>query len=167
MDNNMRYYVDFIVMPTLVHNGQGRVIEFLLKGAGAAFASMYNKAYSENGCGRPFGFLDFLCRHIQEGENGMLYVTMPDTPAGAPMSCTHMAITYRITNGIISCARVFHVEKSAFGSTAIGEINIDGSGLHSHVNYGVASETDDENIERIQKLSFFRRLPISKVSARA
>ncbi|MGN1007348.1 MAG: hypothetical protein ACI4PV_00235 [Butyricicoccus sp.] len=167
MDNNMRYYVDFILMPTLVHNGQGKVVEFFLKGAGAAFASIYNKAYNEKGCGKPFGWLDFLCRHIQDGENGMLYVTLPDTPNDAFMICTHMAIAYRVKDGAISAARLFHIEKSAFGSTAIGEIVIDGVGAHSHVNYGTASDTDDENIESIQKLSFFRRLPISKLSARA
>lgn len=167
MNNDLRYYLDFIVMPTIIHNSQGKSVEFFLKGAGAAFASIYNKVYDENGCGKPFGWLDFLCRHIQDGENGMIYVTLPDTPKDASMICTHMAITYRITNNTIGAARVFNIEKSAFGSTAIGEMVIDGVGMHSHVNYGFAADTDDENIERIQHLSFFRRMPISKMNALA
>lgn len=158
-NHELSYFIDFELMPTLIHNGQGKMVDFLLKGAGAAFSSLYNKAWSTYASGKPFYTMDFLCRHIQKGHESMIYVTLPKTPKDFPMACTHMAVTYLEHNGKYSDVRVFHIERSSRGTTAIGEMQVGEMGVQAHLNYGSDEKSDEQNIEKIWSLAFFERVP--------
>lgn len=167
MNDELRYMIDFDLIPRIIRNGQGKVVEFLLKDTDEAFCAFYNNFYRQQGYGRPFKHTDFLYRHIKNGSEEMIFVTLPETAAGMPMVCTHMAVTYYNKHGKYSDVRVFHIEKGFLGTTAIGEMQIGKHGVQGHANYGDASDNDDDNIQKIRKLAFFRGIPYASMSAMA
>lgn len=167
MNHELRYIVDFCVMPTLIHNGQCELIDFLLKGENAAFCALYNDAWSTYASGKPFYAMDFRCRHIRKGNDAMLYVPLPNAPKTAPMACTHMAVTYQERQGKYENVRLFHLERSNRGTTAIGEMQVGDMGVQAHLNYGSIEKNEEQNINRIWRFAFFDKIPRVPLPVRA
>ena len=154
IDIEYRYALDFVLFPLLVHRARREVIDLITGGSYLAMCSLYNKGWPGGKTNR-FAPEDFKCRRIKYGKDTMLYITLPETDSRSPMASTHVVITYSDNLFSYNDIRVFNVERSINDTTAIGEMKFTPEGeLQAHVNYGEASEDDDENINRIWKLAF-------------
>lgn len=155
-----RYYLDFIQMPVLFHNGQGRAVSLITGNVEEKLCSIYNKACFRHNGEMPFTEEEFNCRRVKFDEGTILYIKLPKTDIGSPMICTHMAVAYKKDNGRIHDVRLLQVERGMLGTVAIGEIIFNRMRILGHANYGTAAETDDDNIEKIRRIAFGNVLPL-------
>ena len=166
-----RYGIDFVAMPTYCPAGQEDFVRQLLDDGDKALSNLYNDLWQQytSSHGRPFTRRDFSIQRIHAGQNHMLFITLPYSPYTQAMACTRIAITYVEDDGKMADIRMYHVERSAMGTTAIGRMKIDSSGCTAHVNYGDAEKSDDENIRKIWSLAFddFISIPLNSVPALA
>lgn len=154
--NNVRYELDFRLMPFFAENDGVDFINLLLKIREKVLCDLFNSFYDE------FGNKTFFKespKHFTENqftitekdfddEIKIVHISLSDEHEGSDIYCTAYVFACYMENGEINSCSMFTVEKSTGDVTFICKMN---KGIHS--NFGFGTGSIDGDIMRIKELA--------------
>ncbi len=155
--NNVRYMLDFQVIPGIIADDGQTFILNLLAFEELFICDLFNRYYDQM---NPTYFpenpkkfeIDEFTISTREygGRNRITYVSLPSEFDGSILICRGYAFAYEKYGMRIDNIRYFTIEQSTVGTSCIGSMSNDG--IHS--NYGSQGKTINETIEKIAAIAF-------------
>lgn len=147
--DDARYMLDFVLMPDIVRKDGWKIVFMLLYEKEEFVCTIFNKVLHDM-AGQPAVYTKEQFRvteHRISEQQRALYIELPPAADSSAICCTAYVITYSERAGGFEAVRFYTIEKSTRGTTCIGAMGSDGS----HINYGRAYPTAEENIAAITR----------------
>lgn len=147
--NNARYLLDFRVMPELLERIGDDYIRRCRELKEDFVCLIFNQFLEKLSGGQAAVCPTDQFRvseHVLNDRMNLLYIELPAADE-APVFCTAYAIAFSDTPDGIRDVRYYTVERSILGTGCIGSMSAD-----SHLNFGKAYPTVQENVQAIRSL---------------
>lgn len=154
--NNVRYELDFRLMPLLAENEGVDFINLILVSDGSVLCDVFNSFYDEFG---NTSFFKDSPKHFTENqftitekdfddEIKIVHISLPDEHEGSDIYCTAYVFVCYMENGEINSCSMYTVEKGIDDVTFICKMN-----KGAHMNFGFGTGSVDGDIQRIRNLA--------------
>ena len=153
--NNVRYRLDFKLMPSMVENHGLNFINKVLKQRGNAICKIFNSFYDEFGnhlffIDNPKHFTEDQFVYTEKDFNSnlkIIHISLPEEHEGSDMYCIAYIFVCRMQNGKVQTCSMYTVEKSFSDLAFICSMTKKG-----HMNFGPSTGSVDGDIQRIKDL---------------
>ncbi|MDE6426837.1 MAG: hypothetical protein K2K89_12000 [Ruminococcus sp.] len=153
--NNVRYQLDFILIPLFADNQGVDFVNSILESRGSILCNIFNSFYDEAGNNtffkdNPKHFTDdqfIITEKDFDDEMKIIHISLPDEHEGSEVYCkAYIFACYMKDNKMDSCS-MFTVEKSMVDATFICKMT-----NGQHMNFGFGTGSVDGDIQRIRNL---------------
>ncbi|MDE6670610.1 MAG: hypothetical protein K2J36_09040 [Ruminococcus sp.] len=153
--NNVRYELDFRLMPLMTENKGIEFINLIIVSRGSIICTIFNSFYDE--CGNSTFFKDNP-KHFTEDQfvftekdfsNNLkiVHISLPEEHEGSDIYCTAYIFACHMEDNIATSCSMYTVEKSMGDMAFIGKMTDTG-----HLNFGISTDSADGDIERIREI---------------
>ncbi|MDE5557250.1 MAG: hypothetical protein K2J32_06085 [Ruminococcus sp.] len=154
--NNVRYELDFVLMPLLAENEGVEFANGLLESRGSILCNIFNSFYDEFGnassfkdCPKHFTENQFIFTEKDFDNNlKIIHISLPDEHEGSDIYCTAYIFACYMEDSKINSCSMFTVEKSIDDVAFIGKMT-----NRQHMNFGLSTGSVDGDIQRIRELA--------------
>ncbi len=154
--NNVRYKLDFRVIPSMFESKGTEFINMLRESRGSILCNVFNLFYDDFGNStffkdNPKHFTEnqFVFTEKDFGNNlKIIHISLPEEHEGSDIYCTAYIFSCRMQNNKVQSCSMYTVEKSMGDMAFIGTMTNTG-----HLNFGFSTGSVDGDIQRIRELT--------------
>ncbi len=155
--NNVRYSLDFDFIPEMFYETPAEFFNALERGKEEFLCNIFNEFYrgvNERFCkDSPIVFKpsDFkITKYLLAKSKFLYYVEVPEKHEGAMVWCEAYGFAFDLKIAYESELKFFTIENSDMGNRMLCGVTTD----KKHLNYGKATDTMDDNADKMLKIMF-------------